>query len=395
MAAEGRACVAYLCTLEIEAKTGIRVYPNIVKFRLMSRFMLLTIAGIAYLCMMMKRSAMPTENQARTMEELSAAKRMVWAALQRLPGAGFEAATRELLTPDTHWVLSHPFNELTGPEAVAAGFYAPLLAALPDVERRTDVFFGGHWDGHICGGEGVWVTCIGHYLGTFTQPLCGIPATGEPVWLRFGEFYRVVDGRIAEARILLDLVDLARQAGRPILPPSPGLDLLVPGPRMHDGLLLGEVDPAQGRACLNLVLEMIGGLSRYDRNDLKSMGMTRFWHPQMMWYGPCGIGTTRAISGFERHHQKPFLTALPDRKGGHHRVRLGEGAFAASTGWPSIHATHLGPYLGVPATGRPVQMRVMDWWRAQDGLLVDNWVLLDLPHFFLQLDVDLLARVHA
>jgi hypothetical protein len=39
-----------------------------------------------------------------------------------------------------------------------------------------------------------------------------------------------------------------------------------------------------------------------------------------------------------------------------------------------------------------VQMRVMDWWRAQDGLLAENWVLLDLPHFFLQLDVDLLAR---
>ena len=45
-------------------------------------------------------------------------------------------------------------------------------------------------------------------------------------------------------------------------------------------------------------------------------------------------------------------------------------------------------------TDRPVQMRVMDWWRADAGLLVENWVLLDLPHFFLQLDVDLLARVH-
>ena len=111
-------------------------------------------------------------------------------------------------------MISHPVNELTGPQAVAVGFLAPLMAAFPDVERRTDLFFGGHWDGHICGGEGLWVTCTGHYLGTFTQPLFGIPATGEPAWLRFGEFYRIVDGRIAEARILLDLVDLARQAGR-------------------------------------------------------------------------------------------------------------------------------------------------------------------------------------
>ena len=43
---------------------------------------------------------------------------------------------------------------------------------------------------------------------------------------------------------------------------------------------------------------------------------------------------------------------------------------------------------------RPVQMRVMDWWRADAGLLVENGVLLDLPHFFLQLDVDLLTGVH-
>ena len=46
------------------------------------------------------------------------------------------------------------------------------------------------------------------------------------------------------------------------------------------------------------------------------------------------------------------------------------------------------------ATDRPVQMRVMNWWRADAGLLVENGVLLDLPNFFLQLDVDLLARVN-
>ena len=275
---------------------------------------------------------MPEPSPTPSAQALSAAKRTVWSATQRLPGAGFESTLRELLTPDAQWVVSHPVNDLVGPEAVAAGFCAPLLTALPDLERRTDLFFAGQWDGRACGGAGLWVTCTGHYLGTFTQPLFGIPATGEPVWLRFGEFYRVEDGRIAEARILLDLVDLARQAGRPVLPKSPGLDGLVPGPRGHDGLLLGETDPAQGRACLELVEAMISGLGRYDRNDLKSMGMTHFWHPQMMWYGPCGIGTTRALSGFERHHQKPFLTALPDRKGGNHRARFGEGAFAASTG---------------------------------------------------------------
>jgi hypothetical protein len=52
----------------------------------------------------------------------------------------------------------------------------------------------------------------------------------------------------------------------------------------------------------------------------------------------------------------------------------------------------LGPYLGVPASGRPIGLRVMDWWRAEDGLLAENWVMLDLPDLFLQVGVDILAR---
>lgn len=324
---------------------------------------------------------------------LRAAKQAAWSLLQQLPGPDTARRCADLLHPQCLWVASHPVHTLNGPQAVAEGFFAPLMAALPDIERRTDLFFAGHWDGHIDGGAGFWVTCHGHYLGTMQAPLFGIPASGEPVWLRFGEFYRVGDdGLIAEARVLLDLVDLARQVGRPVLPPATGMELLVPGPRGGGGVLLGDGDPAQGQASYELVMAMIGGLGRYDRSNLQSMGMSAFWHPQMMWYGPGGIGSSRAIAGFERHHQKPFLTALPDRKGGHHRARFAEGPFVASTGWPSVRATHLGPYLGEPASGKPIGLRVMDWWRAEGGLLVENWVLLDLPDLFLQLGVDILAR---
>lgn len=325
-------------------------------------------------------------------DSLAAAKRLVWEALQLLPGAAADAAAERLLAPDCLWVASHPVNELHGLEAVREHWLTPLAQALPDIERRTDLFFAGTWDGRVDGGAGTWVTCHGHYLGTLNAPLFGIPATHEPVWLRFGEFYRVAGGRIVEARILVDLIDLARQAGVMLLPQSTGQTLLVPGPRRHDGLLLSPSDPSVGQACLGLVEAMIGGLGRFQPGaDLKSMGMSAFWKPEMMWYGPCGIGSSRSIGGFERHHQRPFLTAFPDRKGGHHRARFGEGRYAASTGWPSIHATHAGPYLGLAPTGKPITMRVMDWWREQDGLLAENWVLIDLPDLFLQMGTDLLA----
>lgn len=345
--------------------------------------------------------------------ELQAAKADVWRLLQRLPGPDAERALHEQLSPDAAWHVSHPLNTMTGPQAVAERFYGRLQAAFPDLERRWDLFFGGRWTNPAPGapahvpagiaGEGWWVTTHGHYLGTFRQPWLGIPPTGEPATLRFGEFYRWEPqpgggGRITEARVLLDILDLARQAGRRALPPSSGLEILVPGPAPHDGLLLGPTDPASGEHSLRLTLAMFAGLAAYDGRNLDSMDMPRYWHENMMWYGPCGIGTSRGVKGFQRHHQAPFLHAFPDRSSPAlgprgHRARLAEGPFVGSTGWPSVRATFTGDYLGVPATGRPIGMRVMDWWRHDGSKLTENWVLIDLPELMLQMGVDLMDRI--
>ena len=39
--------------------------------------------------------------------------------------------------------------------------------------------------------------------------------------------------------------------------------------------------------------------------------------------------------------------------------------------------THTGFYAGVPATGRPVQVRVISMWRFEQGRVVENWTLQD------------------
>ena len=347
--------------------------------------------------------------------QLAAAKADVWQLLRHLPGPDMAAALHQQLSPNASWHVSHPLNEQLGPEAIADRFYGPLQAAFPDLERRCDLFFGGDWVnppagavGHAPGdnaGEGFWVTTTGHYIGTFKRHWLGIPATGEPATLRFGEFYRWQpqadgSGKITEARVLLDIVDLARQAGRRILPPSSGLEILVPGPAPHDGLLLGHTDPAAGIESMRLTLAMFTGLACYDGKRLDSMDMPRFWHENMMWYGPCGIGSSRGVAGFQRHHQAPFLHAFPDRSSPRldprgHRARVAEGPYVGSTGWPSVRATFTGDYLGVPATGKPINMRVMDWWRHDGSKLAENWVLIDLPHLMLQMGVDLMGRIES
>jgi predicted ester cyclase len=185
-----------------------------------------------------------------------------------------------------------------------------------------------------------------------------------------------------------------RQIGYQLLPGFGGEQDLVPGPATEDGVLLIPQKVEESQKSLALVEAMLNGLMSYDRRSISSMGQVNFWHPDMWWYGPCGIGTTQGLKGFEDYHQIPFLHAFPDRKGGHHKARFGEGAYAASTGWPSLWATHRGDYLGVPATGNKVGMRVMDWWRREGDRLVENWVFIDMIDLLLQLEVDLFERLH-
>jgi predicted ester cyclase len=335
------------------------------------------------------------------MQHLHNAKKLVWQYLQQLPGntagqataADSRPALDKFLAPDAQCHVFHPINQVHGIEAMHAKFWQPLLQAFPNLERRCDLLFAGDFDGRFCGGAGTWVTAHGYLCGTFEQDWLGIPASGDTVYVRIGEFYRVEGDKIVDARILLDLVDVMRQVGIEVLPRSTGARLIVPGPQMHDGLLLGDSDPLEAKLSMDSLDRMIGGLKSFNQKDLKSMGMHAFWHPEMMWYGPCGIGTSRQVQGFQKHHQKPFLHAFPDRVGGNHISRISEGHFIASTGWPSVHATHMGDYLGAPAIHSPITMRVADWWRREGDVLRENWVMIDLPDLLLQMGVDLFARL--
>jgi predicted ester cyclase len=325
--------------------------------------------------------------------EIHLAKQLVWQWMQSAKAAQHsDDAINSLVSADAVWHCGHPVNELQGRAAIKQGWVEPLAVAFAGIERRSDIFMAGHFDGRFCGGAGVWVATTGHYCGTFSAPLFGIQPNNNLAFLRFGEFYRVENGVIVEARILVDLIDLLRQTGIRVLPIPTGIETLAPGPLDRAGLLHTAQTPESTAASMALVESMIGGLHQFKDGSLKSMGMHAHWSAEMMWYGPAGIGSMRGVDGFQQHHQKPFLVAFPDRKGGNHRARIAEGAYVASTGWPSITATNGGDYLCVPATHQQITMRVMDWWRVADGTLSENWVFIDLPHLMLQMGVDLLAR---
>jgi predicted ester cyclase len=337
-------------------------------------------------------------------------KRSVLAAMNAIAESTPGALARNLANiyyADAEWRGSHPWNEMQGVEAIEQKVWGPLLASFPDLERRDTLVMGGSYEGRD------YVGMVGHLVGSFKRDWNGIPATDQIVYLRYGEFHQMVNGKIAQSTVLMDVLDMIRQAGFWPMAPSLGAEGMWPGPFANDGVLLTEQDAQESAASLSLTMAMQASLGAYNdtlnagRQGLLTMPQTQYWHPKMMWYGPSGIGSTRGLAGFVDYHQLPFRIAFPrdpnlpqppsmGKHGGSHYVRIGDGRYSATGGWPSRHMMHTGGgWLGLGATGRAVTMRVMDFYRADEGLIRENWVPIDIIQVLLQLDVDVLARVRS
>lgn len=343
-------------------------------------------------------------------ETLVQDKRLVWSAMQAIAESTPQALAGHLASiyhPDAQWRGSHPWNAIQGVAAIQSRFWEPMLRSFPDLERRDDMVIGGTYEGRT------YVGCVGHLIGSFRRDWLGIPATDQAMALRYGEFHQMEQGKIVQSSVLVDVLDAIRQAGCWPIAPSLAQEGQWQGPRDKDGLVFTLQDPQKSDASLQLTMEMQASLGAYDdtagggRDGLLTMPQKRFWHPKMMWYGPGGIGTTRTLQGFVDYHQLPFRQVFPrnpnlpqqpglGKHGGSHYVRIGDGRFSATGGWPSRHMMHIGGgWLGLGASGRAITMRVMDFYAAEDGLIRENWVPIDIIEVMLQLDVDVLARVRA
>lgn len=296
----------------------------------------------------------------------------------------------QLYAPNCVMSVCAPFDRavgdaLVGKDAIYEHFFAPLLASFSSLERRTDILMQGKFK------AGTWIASYGWLVGKFDRDFFAIKSTHRHHWLRFGWFERLEEGQVVESIVILDIARLMIECS--VWPVRAQLgEVWSPAPLAQDGLHLGSAEPAESKKSLDLVEAMIVGLMSYDGKSLKSMGMTRFWTPQFGWYGPGGIGSARGHPDYEQTHQQPFLTAFPDRVGGNHRCRIGDAAFVASSGWPSINATHLGDgWLGIGATIKPITMRVMDFWRRDGDLLSENWVFIDMIDLLNQFGIDVFA----
>ena len=53
----------------------------------------------------------------------------------------------------------------------------------------------------------------------------------------------------------------------------------------------------------------------------------------------------------------------------------------------TYRGTQTGEFMGIPASGNPIEMRSIDIWRVSDGLFVEHWDELNVLEVFQQMGV--------
>lgn len=152
------------------------------------------------------------------------------------------------------------------------------------------------------------------------------------------------------------------------------------GPRPEQAALTRDNDLGKTEETRRVIEDMVDGL-----NDHRIEGMSAFFHEAFRWMGNTGCGTKHGLKAFQDNWQRPFQAAFSD-KVCVDEARLFSGEWAAAFGHQM--AVHSGTFMGIPPTGKRVEIRYMDFWRVKDGKIIDNWVMVDFPHVLAQLGHD-------
>ena len=307
--------------------------------------------------------------------------------------AGWQCAANlvpdtELLQPGLEFFGPCPIERAQGREDYFASVLNPIAAAFSDPVKQPYIFVTGIYHGQH------WAAATGNITGDFTGEWLGLRGNGAPLTLRFGEFYRFEGSAVAEIRCLYDILGLAAQCGFEALPPFGGRDIIPPGPRRGAGLHQDSgADPGESQSTFDLVMSMINGCNRLVGSDLASQGLDTYWHDDMVWHGPWGIGSSEGLKSFYECAQGPSVRSFPNRRGKLPKTCfIAEGRIAAQTGWPALVGSFTGePFRGIPPTGNPIGQNVMDFYVRDGDQLAENWVLIDLIGFARQCGVDLTA----
>lgn len=111
----------------------------------------------------------------------------------------------------------------------------------------------------------------------------------------------------------------------------------------------------------------------------------RFFTPDLVWRGNTGCGVKVGFDAFLRNWVDPIYAAFDDRTYTTERF-ISDGDWASCVG--VLEGTHVGPFMGIPPTGKRVKIPYMDFWYVRDGRIAFNPVFVDFAFVCAQLGRD-------
>ncbi|MBX2886492.1 MAG: ester cyclase [Granulosicoccus sp.] len=284
----------------------------------------------------------------------------------------------------------HPFNDIAGPAKLSETVWTPLKEAMPVLQRRPDIFFAGHH--HMKADGALWVVCMGHFLGDWTEAWLGMKPPMKTTFLPYVAWYRIEQGAIVETVEWIDLLSVITQTGRnPYAQHQTAAHLMSPGPLTHDGLLKTSQDTSISHKTFDLTYAMLTELAETMTSPADHM--TTHWHNDMNWFGPAGIGACLGFSGYRRGHTGPFEVQQDFVDYYEESAATAEGHYAAFLWRPCLGMRNTGGYMGVPANDIVSEMRVVDVYRRDGDKLAENWIFIDMLHFIKMQGIDLLQEI--
>ncbi|MEM7029846.1 MAG: ester cyclase [Chloroflexota bacterium] len=270
-------------------------------------------------------------------------------------------AHHQYWTDDMIWHGPPGFGDIHGIDGFKYEVLKPFYTTFPDYHVINEIEMA----------SGDWVAATGLLTGTPQDDWLGIPATGKSIVMRFSDFWRVENGKLAENWVMVDNLGVMQQLAKPDAPPWPS--------KCHQ-IYETPQEPSRTEQTIALVHRMIDQINAHDVE-----AHSQFWTEDMVWHGPPGFGDIHGLEAFKREVMDVFYTAFPDFNGTV-EIELADDHFVAATG--TVTGTHKGPWFNIPPTGKRIEMRYSDFWRIEDGRLAENWVMIDHVGVLEQLGVD-------
>ncbi len=249
------------------------------------------------------------------------------------------------------------------------GLTAALRTAFPDLHATASTL--------VATNDGTQTFAIIKTTGTNTGPFLGVPPTGRQINLDIEESARWQDGKMVEHWGVADNVGLLTQMG--FFPPdafpsytptalAPKFQSQLASPRPLQPITALTVDDRLA-AIRHVVNDGVNGGDMYASSDVAAPG-----YVDHEYYGngfPDGVsraGDALAVN----------QTALPDLHTSIHILApIGDGSMVF--GILEAKGTNTGKFLGIPPTGRPVDIDLFEFYRFNsDGKIVEHNGVADL-----------------